>query len=343
VLTAPVRTGVPPVADDRTSTASLAQPISRGAPVGDAPITLAGRLQLGDALPETTALALALENATRAMQRGRADLVLSELNAVWSPRLASDSPWYLRTAALQLLGRTSDAEQMMREAIALLPRSAAMLYLLAVHTANRGQPEAAQLANDHALLLHPNEPLLLLQRAALSHTHASTEFLASLLHQVATLAPHLPLTQWFTTLATLGSNRVRQPTPAASHALASLTPRSSGAFTADVRALLDAAKQPPPATALEGAVRYGLSLLDSPTHCARVATVGAERGAPDGSVYALRASSTVATPHIVAAEAWEIFCVTAGIAVFAFVPTLRLAAALALGVAVTVSIARRMR
>ena len=139
---------------------------------------------------------------------------------------ASDSPWYLRTAALQLLGRASDAEQVLRDAIALLPRSAAMLYLLGVHTAHRGQHDAARLANDHALALHPTEPLLWLQRAALAENESMHGTAAAMLVHVQTLDPALAASHWLATLTRLGERASRAPTPPVQRAVARLTPGS---------------------------------------------------------------------------------------------------------------------
>ena len=223
LLTAPVNTGIPPIVGDDKRLPLLPPQAGSGTAAApglrdDAPITLGGRLQQGDRLPDTTKLALALESATRALQHGRADVVLMELDAVWSNQLASDSPWYLRTAALQLLGRMSDAEQVIRDGIARLPRSAAILYLLGVHTANRGQVDAARVANDHALSLHPTEPLLWLQRAALTQMGGRHDTVAEILAHVQTLEPSFPASHWLVTLGRLGE-RAGRPTPAVQRAI----------------------------------------------------------------------------------------------------------------------------
>jgi hypothetical protein len=230
LLTAPVATGVPPLVGDapRQITAGTPEPVTPTAARGDAPITLAGRLDAGDLLPDVTHLALALEAATRALQHGRADEVLAHLDAVWSQQLASDSPWYLRAAALELLGRVGDAEQVLRDAIARLPRSAAMLYLLGVHAAVTGQHDAAKLANDHALALHPTEPLLWAQRVALAQRDEPADTVHTLRSRLLSLTPADTAEQWVSTLTT--------PAP------------------------------------VDGALRFGLGLLDSPSQAAKQAT-----------------------------------------------------------------------
>jgi tetratricopeptide (TPR) repeat protein len=340
-LTGAINAAVLPVIGDGKTPITPARPVTPLQPAADAPITLAGRLDAGGQLPEATALALALEQATRAMGAGRADLVLSVLDPVWSDRLGSDSPWYLRTAALELLGRTSDAEQVMREAIARLPRSAAMLYLLGVHSTARGQLDAARLANDHALTLHPSEPLLLLQRAALMQASESATSLASLLEQVCTLAPTLPIAQWFTTLASLGHKRIGRPTPAASMALARLTPHSMAAIS-EHRGAAPSSQVP-----LEAAVRYGLTLLDSPTQSARAATGGSSRIDPDvrysQSTAAVRPELPRPSMRALPFPHWDTLALAAGLLILLLVPALRTPAIAVTGLAAVVMIVRRVK
>lgn len=353
LLTAPVLTGVPPLVDETelllTGQPRTAGPRASGAPTpqpaplplrDDAPISLGGRLELGDQLPATTTLAVALESATRALQNGRADLVLSELDAVWSAKLGSDSPWYLRTAALQLLGRTDDAEQVLRDAVARLPRSAAMLYLLAVHTAHRGQFDAARLASDHALALHPTEPLLVLQRAALLQRASDGDAAARLLAQVLEHDPDVPAAQWLATLAKLGERAPAGSTPSAQCAVARLTPSSLPALVADdVTAPATITPQP----WLDGAVRYGLSLLESPLQSARTAT--RLSGSMDAvTARAERMAMPVSLPVERAAGAsWQSLAIGCAVLVFVAVPPLRVPAVAVLGVAVLSMLSRRQR
>lgn len=350
LLTAPVRTGVPPIIGD-----AVPRPLPRAAPGAgaqpgprdDAPITLGGRLQQGDQLPETTKLALALESATRAMQNGRADVVLTELDAVWSNQLASDSPWYLRTAALQLLGRTSDAEQVMRDAIAKLPRSAAILYLLGVHTADRGQVEASRVANDHALSLHPNEPLLWLQRAALAQISGRPETVSEILAHVMTLEPSFPASHWLMTLGRLGEHAARE-TPTADETSEPQTPSSA-------LVPYDAADSTPRSTPamlsspsmLEIAIRYGLTLLESPTQSARAATQGVRASEMTGDVRAMIADlvtgASNAPPPRVVMPAADVLTLVIGIVVMAFVPSLRVPALMICGAAAMLIVSRQLR
>jgi len=339
-LTAPVSTGVPPVVgDDDAIQPQRPQATSPDrAQRDDAPITLAGRLDQGDTLPDTTELALALESATRAMQNGRADQVLSALDAVWSDQLAADSPWYLRTAALQLLGRMGDAEQVMRDAITRLPRSAALLYLLGVHTAHRGQTEAARLANDHALALHPTEPLLWLQRAAL--TRADMPGTAdAILDNVLAMEPHFPAAHWLTTLLRLGdASRAERGDPD-SRTLSRRTPAWSAGIDDGMG---DATVQTPTISLLETAVRYGLTLLQSPTQSARTATSAA--AVPDSAV-AATALITKAAPHDAlppAALGWEPVVVGVCIVAFVLVPALRVPALIIGGAAALMLASRRL-
>jgi tetratricopeptide (TPR) repeat protein len=170
-------------------------PVGRPTPV---PVTLAGRLaaaELGD-LVSTANVEMTLEAATRALQHGRADDVLGILDPIWRDDVASDSPWYLRAAALEVLGRTSDAESILRDAIARLPRSAALLYLLGVHAAARGQGDAALVASAHALQVHPEEPLLLVQRAALRRAAGAHDDADALIARARWAAPDLPVDRW---------------------------------------------------------------------------------------------------------------------------------------------------
>jgi len=350
LLTAPVRTGIPPIIGD-TEPRPLPQaaPGSAAAPGtrDDPPITLGGRLQQGDRLPETTRLALALESATRAIQNGRADVVLTELDAVWSNQLASDSPWYLRTAALQLLGRMSDAEQVMRDAIATVPRSAAILYLLGVHTANRGQIDASRVANDHALSLHPNEPLLLLQRAALAQSSGRSETVAEILAHVQTLAPSFPASHWLVTLARLGE-RSGRATPAMQRAIERLTPSSVPAIRDVSRSTpLSAPAVIPGASMLETAIRYGLTLLESPTQSARTATQGARpnRTTDDVSnlVAELAKGASPLPPPRPLMPAADVLTLAAGIVVMALVPSLRVPVLMICGAAAMLIVSRRLK
>lgn len=345
VLTAPVNTGVLPViGDEPLLLPPSAAPQSRLRATGreDPPISLAGRLDAGDLLPETTQLALALESATRAMQNGRADQVLQELDAVWSNQLAADSPWYLRTAALQLLGRMSDAEQVMRDAIAKLPRSAALLYLLGVHTAFRGQGDAARLANDHALSLHPTEPLLWLQRAALLQHAGLPGDASAILAQVQNMEPTFPAAHWLSTLMRLSDARSTAPTPTIQRSILRLTPSSSDVI----------AEQPRPTPSvplqigvLETAVRYGLTLLASPTQSARTATQLAAASDP-GVIYAVSISAANAAaakpPPKVESTSWESIILLTSLLVIAFVPSLRIPALMLSGAMTMLMVSRRL-
>jgi tetratricopeptide (TPR) repeat protein len=345
VLTAPVSKGVPPVIGDEPLLLPPA-PQSPSSTTGreDPPISLAGRLDSGDQLPETTQLALALESATRAMQKGRADQVLHELDAVWSSQLAADSPWYLRTAALQLLGRMSDAEQVMRDAIARLPRSAALLYLLGVHTAFRGQGDAARLANDHALSLHPTEPLLWLQRAALLQNAGLPGDAAAILEHVQTMEPAYPSAQWLATLMRLGEARSRSPTPTVQRTILRLTPSSSEVIAEPPR---PTPTLPMQIGVLETAVRYGLTLLESPTQSARTATQIQAAGDP-GVVYAesisaAGAAAAASSPPKAESILWESIILVTAILVIAFVPPLRIPALMISGAMAMLMVSKRAK
>ena len=375
LLTAPVLTGVPPTVADtvRPDTGRTRGPEAQAPARPDAPISLAGRLEHGDTVPETTDLAMALESATRAMQKGRPDLVLSDLDRVWSDSLASDSPWYLRGAALQLLGRTSDSEQVLRNAVERLPRSAAILYLLGVHTSNRAHLDAAKIASDHAVALHPNEPLLWLQRAALAFRSGQTETAAALTAHAETLEPAFPVPQWLETLIALTEREApaagQRATPVIQRAVGRLTPASLPALDAlalavnagNQKALVASTSRdgsagpefpvPPPASAptashlLETAVRYGLTLLDSPTESARSAThhPGAidERAAADAA--ARFASAPVVAPSRGIGPSWEALVLATCAVIIAFVPVARVPALIVTGVTIVLMASRRPR
>ena len=349
VLTAPVSTGVPPVIGDEPLILPKGAPAAgastnASATRADPPISLAGRLDLGDLLPDTTQLALALESATRALQNGRPDLILTELDAVWSNQLASDSPWYLRTAALQLLGRTGDAEQVMREAIEQLPRSAALLYQLGVHCAFRGQPDAARLANDHALSLHPTEPLLWLQRAALSQNDGMPGTASAILEHVLSTAPTFPAPAWLETLVRLSQTARRTPTPSMQRAITRLTPAGVPVI-AEHPAKPNATPAPTQfsMTVLDTALRYGLTLLESPTQSARTAThAGAAGDTP--TIYAdLLARSTPVPTSRTELPSWESLLLVAGLIVIALVPPLRIPALVVSGLMAMMIASRRLR
>lgn len=356
VLTAPVSGGPRPriggnpllLPQGAAPGAPLATP--GAAPRDDAPISLAGRLELGDVLPDTTRLALALESATRALQSGNADAVLAELDAVWSHQLASDSPWYLRGGALQLLGRTSDAGQVLRDAVSRLPRSAAILYLLGVHTAHRGQSDAARLANDHALALHPAEPLLWLQRAALTTREGTPDMAAAIMRHVRTLAPAFPADDWLSMLVRLGETRGRTPTPTYQKAVARLTPSSLPVLDPDAAevapTIAPRTPLPTPASALDAAVRYGLTLLDAPTQSARTATGVTSATGGHAAVSQLAGNIRGLESRPVTCSEWPSGdAITLGlcIAVIAFVPPLRIPAMMLAGAAAMLLVSRRLR
>lgn len=277
---------VPPVDPVRGGDGAADAPDAEAPP----PITLAGRLASGDALPPAPALAIALEQATRALQGGRAHEVLAALDTIWSSQLAHDSPWYLRAAALELLARHDDAAGLLREAIAQLPSSPALLYLLGVHATIAGDDAAAHLATAHAHALHPDDPVLLVLRAAvLSRSGQAAEANALLAHAVA-LAPALPVRDWYAVLARLGrlpASHAADDAHAAHGArdVARLTPASMRLVTdgaTDDRPLDEpsswsAPLEPTPERpeipfGLSDAVRYGLALLDAPGVAARAAT-----------------------------------------------------------------------
>ncbi len=347
VLTAPVSTGVPSIKDDQGRDASIDAATSR-APDGavrrdDAPIALAGRLESGDLLPDTTELALALESATRLLQHGRADDVLRALDRVWSEHLDADSPWYLRAAALQLLGRTADAEQVLRNAIARLPRSAAMLYLLGVHTAARGHIDAAHLASAHALAMHPTEPLLRLQGAALSVRNAPTEAIDVLLEQIRAQDPGFPAEIWLATLIRLHDDAARRNSaPPVRVTQPRLTPVALSSVDTP---LVTHAPLAPAHGALESALRYGLSLLEAPTQSARMATRASGRVArqTDPSLAALVAAADAVRPTPATLPTWEALLLIAAVLVMSLVPPMRIPALLLAGVAALALASRRLR
>ena len=341
VLTAPVSTGVPPIGGEEPLQPRGAPGAPTGTPLrDDAPILLGGRLDGQNLLPETTQLALALEAATRAIQNGRPELVLSELDAIWSNQLAADSPWYLRTAALQLLGRMTDAEQVMRDAFERLPRSAALLYLLGVHTSYRGYFDAARIANDHALALHPNEPLLWLQHAALESHTSGADSAGAILERILTMAPSFPAEQWLATLIRLSGAATRSSTPVMQRAIERLTPSSMPAIAGQPTPTQTA---PVVTSALETAVRYGLTLLESPTQSARNAT--SVHAIPDPAIqYAeMLSQATPTTPLRRGTAAWEPFTLVTCLIVLAFVPPLRIPALLLSGAMTMLIVARRLR
>ncbi len=346
VLTAPVSTGVPPVIGDEPLVLPQGAPASAPgpAPRDDAPILLGGRLDAGSALPDTTELAMALEAATRAMQNGRAEQVLAELDAIWSDRLASDSPWYLRTAALQLLGRMDDAEQVMRNAIERLPRSAALLYLLGVYTAHRGQPEAARLASNYALALHPTEPLLWLQSAALSANADMPGTSAAILEQVQTRSPAFPAENWLATLIRLGRDTSPTPTPVFQRAIERLTP-SGVPVIAEAQVSPAPVSTPTPfaLTVLDTAVRYGLTLLESPTESARSATKTLEsRETPSPFAETIARGSAMPATRV-ELPTWESIILVAGLVVIAVVPALRIPALMICGAMAMLIVSRSLR
>ena len=354
VLTAPVSGGpLPRIGGNPLLLPQGAPPAAPGAaPRDDAPISLAGRLELGDVLPDTTRLALALESATRALQGGNANAVLAELDAVWSHQLASDSPWYLRGGALQLLGRSSDAEQVLRDAVSRLPRSAAILYLLGVHTAHRGQSDAARLVNDHALALHPAEPLLWLQRAALTTREGTPDMAAAIMQHVRTLAPAFPADDWLSMLVRLGETRGRTPTPTYQKAVARLTPSSLPAIDPDAAAAAAAATiapttpLPTPASALDAAIRFGLTLLDAPTQSARTATgVTSATGGHEAVSQLAGIVRSLESRPVTCSEgpSWDAITLGLCLAVIAFVPPLRIPALMLAGAAAMLLMSRRIR
>ncbi len=347
-LTAPVHTGIPPVIPDDGDTLPQGAPAQTAGTASrreDAPIWLAGRLELGDVLPETTQLAVALESATRALQQGRPDQVLSALDTVWSDQLVVDSPWYLRTAALELLGRAGDTEQVLRDAISRVPRSAAMLYLLGVHTMQRGQPDAARLANDHALALHPLEPLLWLQRAALAARSQRPETAGEILQHVESMDPGYPAAPWLATLLALGPTRTRGATPSASRVIDLLTAESQSKAADPETAGVDST----PSfgiSALESALRFGLTLLDSPVQSARNATTTAaqfEAGRDAGEDYAAMLNGKSSAPPTPSPPiAWDTVTLLTSILVIAIVPPMRLPALMLGGAAAMLIVSRRL-
>jgi hypothetical protein len=340
ILSAPIHTDVAPVGPDAALLRPAGAALRPDAAVTDeAPISLGGRLDSGDALPETTQLALALESATRAILSGRADQVLVELDAVWSGQLAADSPWYLRTAALQLLGRMTDAEQVMRDAIERLPRSAALLYLLGVFTSHRGHPDAARLANDHALALHPTEPLLWLQRAALARQSGMHDTASAILERVRLTEPSYPAAQWLSTLARLGDAATRVPTPGVQRALVRLTPSSMPAVSGDALASATSLTTP----ALESAVRYGLTLLDSPTQSARIATPLHTSVDPDVQYATMQVRADTPLPRRAELPSWESLTLAVSVVVLALVPPLRIPALMLCGAMTMLIVSRRIR
>jgi tetratricopeptide (TPR) repeat protein len=326
VFTGPVFTGVP--ASGRVAGAvppvdpALAGDtgVAEAVPVAQPTITLAGRLASGDALPAAPALAIALERATRALQGGRAHEVLAALDTVWSSQLAHDSPWYLRAAALELLARHDDAAGLLREAIAQLPSSPALLYLLGVHATVAGDDAAAQLATAHAHELHPEDPVLLVLRAAVLSRGGLPFEANALLSRAVALAPTLPVRDWFAVLARLGrvvpqateqmppqvAPRLPRRTPAALPRVTDDVPAEpprdahdtapsrtderddDPSWAAPLRAPADAPTLP---LGLPDAVRYGLALLDAPADAARAAT---RHRAPDDAMSLLAARAGLA-------------------------------------------------
>jgi Flp pilus assembly protein TadD len=185
VITPRVVPGMPSVPVDELTATDRARAISEE--------TLAGLLAESTVAERTPAdplaLHVALEEARQGIVRNEPHRALEALDRVWTDDLIDEEPWYLRGGALGLLGRTADAEEIVRTGLARRPTSVALHLLNALVQLDVTSLTEAQTSLTRALSIRPDEPLLLAQLAVVAHRQGRTADAQMLIARAAQINP----------------------------------------------------------------------------------------------------------------------------------------------------------
>jgi Flp pilus assembly protein TadD len=185
VITPRVVPGMPAVPVDELAATDRARAISEE--------TLTALLAESTVVERTPAdplsLQVALEEARQGIVRNEPHRALEALDRVWTDDLIDEEPWYLRGGALGLLGRTADAEEIVRTGLARRPTSVALHLLNAIVRLDVSSLTEAQTSLTRALSIRPDEPLLLAQLAVVAHRQGRTADAQMLIARAAQINP----------------------------------------------------------------------------------------------------------------------------------------------------------
>ena len=158
------------------------RPVSPATDAASGPLSDAGRAGVdlaallgggADALvmrehPSTVALATVLERARASLVRGDAGDALAALDDAWEGAMRTESGWYLRSAALTLLGLPGEAERVLQQALVPRGGSVALLFLQSIVRSALGDTAGARESLLSAEARRPAEPALMAWRAVLT-------------------------------------------------------------------------------------------------------------------------------------------------------------------------------
>ncbi len=158
------------------------RPVSPAADATSGPLSDAGRAGIdlaallgggADALvtrerPSAVALATVLERARASLVRGDAGDALAALDDAWEGAMRTESGWYLRSAALTVLGLPGEAERVLQQSLVPRGGSVALLFLQSVVRSALGDTAGARESLLAAEARRPAEPVLMAWRAVLT-------------------------------------------------------------------------------------------------------------------------------------------------------------------------------
>ena len=117
------------------------------------------------------ALEVGLERARGALLRNLPGDALAALDQVWEGAQRTEEGWYLRSGALTVLGLPGEGERVSLEGLAVKPESSALHFSQSLARLANGDVIGARASLQPALLIKPNDPLLLVQQAIVQARH----------------------------------------------------------------------------------------------------------------------------------------------------------------------------
>jgi hypothetical protein len=181
--------------DPRPSTATPTTPLGRSG------LDLADLLATNDLVATraptgSVALEVGLEQSRGALLRNLPGDALSALDGVWEGARRTEEGWYLRSAALTVLGLPGECDRVAGEGLALKPTSLALRFVQSFARVVLGDLPGARAALQPALDRAPFAPLLQVQHALLHARQGDTRSAEAMLSKLLRAYPDHPAVVW---------------------------------------------------------------------------------------------------------------------------------------------------
>ena len=155
------------------------------------------------------ALEVGLEQARGALLRNRPGDALMTLDPIWDTARGTEEGWYLRSAALMVIGLPGECERVANEGLVARPASLALRFLQSLVRMSLGDLAGARFVLQLALQRAPTDPLLLVQQALIQAKQGDSRPADALFGRVATDSEHPALTWGRETLRTMVADATR--------------------------------------------------------------------------------------------------------------------------------------